>query len=97
MPEVVLAGVDIWILLLMVREAVGLARSDVVLARWAGQGTVRVHRRAPGRSCSASRWLTDVLEGTVVRRGWSALCFIGYGGRTLRFGRPVAAAAEITR
>jgi hypothetical protein len=37
-------------------------------------------------------WFTDVLAGLALGWGWLALCSIGFGGRLLRFGEPVAEA-----
>lgn len=39
-------------------------------------------------------WLTDVLAGLALGWGWFALCSIAFGGRVLRFGRPVEIAEE---
>jgi membrane-associated phospholipid phosphatase len=39
-------------------------------------------------------WLSDVLGGLALGWAWFALSSIAFGGRLLRFGAPVAAAAE---
>jgi undecaprenyl-diphosphatase len=40
-------------------------------------------------------WFTDVLAGLALGWGWLALCSIGFGGRVLRFGQPVAEAEQL--
>jgi undecaprenyl-diphosphatase len=40
-------------------------------------------------------WFTDVLAGLALGWGWLALCSIGFGGRLLRFGQPVAEAEHV--
>ena len=40
-------------------------------------------------------WFTDVLAGVAFGWGWFALCSIAFGGRALRFGRPVATAEQL--
>ncbi|HVM67662.1 MAG TPA: phosphatase PAP2 family protein [Acidimicrobiales bacterium] len=39
-------------------------------------------------------WLTDVIAGVVLGWTWFALTSLAFGGRRLRFGAPVATAAE---
>lgn len=72
----------------------GTSRSSrIVLGSAAGAVAAAV---AATRVLLGVHWFTDVLAGTALGWGWFALCSIAFGGRALRFGRPVAAAADIT-
>lgn len=71
----------------------GRSRSSrIVLGFVAGAVAAAV---AATRVLLGVHWFTDVLAGTALGWGWFALCSIAFGGRALRFGRPVAAAADI--
>jgi len=40
-------------------------------------------------------WFTDVLAGVLLGWGWFAVCSIVFGGRLMRFGRPVVEAERV--
>lgn len=71
---------------------VGRGRSQLVKAIAAGIAVGIATTVAATRVLLGVHWFTDVLAGLALGWGWFALCSIAFGGRVLRFGRPVEVA-----
>ena len=67
------------------------ARARSILVGAAGGIAVAV---ATSRVLLGVHWLTDVRAGLALGWSWFALCAIAFGGRILRFGRPVESATR---
>jgi membrane-associated phospholipid phosphatase len=71
----------------------GRRRSLTTKAALAGVAGAMAGGVAASRVLLGVHWLTDVIAGVLLGWGWFAVCSIGFGGRLLRFGAPVEAAA----
>lgn len=73
----------------------GRRRSTGTRAALSGLATAAAFGVAATRVALGVHWFTDVVAGVVLGWGWFALCSLAVGGRTLRFGQPVAAAEQL--
>jgi membrane-associated phospholipid phosphatase len=73
----------------------GRGRSRNVQSLLAGAAVFIAIAVAASRVLLGVHWLTDVLGGLALGWGWFALCSIAFGGRLLRLGVPIEAAARI--
>ncbi len=75
----------------------GRHRSRRVRAALAGIAAAITIAVASSRVLLGVHWLTDVIAGVFV--GWTcfALCSIAFGGRILKFGKPVEEAQQVAR
>jgi undecaprenyl-diphosphatase len=74
----------------------GRGRSRNTQAVLAGAAVFVALAVAASRVLLGVHWLTDVFGGLALGWGWFALCSIAFGGRLLRLGAPVEAAARVT-
>jgi undecaprenyl-diphosphatase len=72
----------------------GRRRSPRVRSILAGTAAGIAVAVATSRVLLGVHWLTDVLAGLALGWSWFALCSIAFGGRILRFGRPVESATK---
>ncbi len=76
---------------------VGRGRTQRTKAVAAGVAVAIATAVATTRIFLGVHWFTDVLAGLAIGWGWFALCSIAFGGRLLRFGKPLEVARAAAR
>jgi len=74
----------------------GRGRSRNVQSLLAGAAVFIALAVAASRVLLGVHWLSDVLGGLALGWAWFALCSIAFGGRLLRLGAPIEAAARVS-
>jgi membrane-associated phospholipid phosphatase len=74
----------------------GRGRSRNVQSLLAGAAVFIAIAVAASRVLLGVHWLSDVLGGLALGWAWFALCSIAFGGRLLRLGAPIEAAARVS-
>jgi membrane-associated phospholipid phosphatase len=74
----------------------GRGRSRNVQSLLAGAAVFIAVAVAASRVLLGVHWLSDVIGGLALGWAWFALCSIAFGGRLLRLGAPIEAAARVS-